>query len=353
MVASPTPAGIYTLSSILLVTPSIFVCLRYKARRVRSARWGTDDWLILSATLFQLGLAILLYYGAAQRTIGTHTEINRETGGVKQTWHEVEIAKYALIGQILIIFALGMLKSGVIMFYRRIFIGDTFRKVSLATLFLIAFWSIGFFLATILECNGHSPNFLWKSITTFKQQCQKYKYIQLAHAASDVVTDIIILSLPMPSIWRLQMPTSRKILVSLIFVVGFLSVAAGTARLAIVAEDIVETTPAARDVRGVSTNVLVWTYVELGVGIVASCLPTLNPIFEKRSIDSIVASVRSKVSLASLNFKNSDTQKKDTDVPKSLDSVEMHRTDSFSHNHTSRQITETDDIYPLTTVSAE
>jgi len=41
------------------------------------------------------------------------------------------------------------------------------------------------------------------------------------------------------------------------------------------------------------------------VGIVAACLPTLKPIFDNCSIDSVVASVRSKVPWGSLGAKSS------------------------------------------------
>jgi hypothetical protein len=50
---------------------------------------------------------------------------------------------------------------------------------------------------------------------------------------------------------------------------------------------------------------MVWTYVEVGVGVVAACLPTLKPIFDGRSLDSIVASVRSVLSIASIHSNNS------------------------------------------------
>ncbi|KAI9650668.1 hypothetical protein NHQ30_000689 [Ciborinia camelliae] len=52
---------------------------------------------------------------------------------------------------------------------------------------------------------------------------------------------------------------------------------------------------------GVETNAIVWTYVEVGVGVVAACLPTLKPIVNRRTPESIVNSVRSAISLNSLN----------------------------------------------------
>ncbi|KAF7534587.1 hypothetical protein G7054_g6143 [Neopestalotiopsis clavispora] len=50
----------------------------------------------------------------------------------------------------------------------------------------------------------------------------------------------------------------------------------------------------------------VWTYVEVGVGVVAACLPTLKPIFRGRTLDSIVASVRSVLSIPSNRSRGSN-----------------------------------------------
>ncbi|KAI0472212.1 hypothetical protein F4859DRAFT_522164 [Xylaria cf. heliscus] len=326
MVASPTQSGIYAVSSILLVTSSSFVALRYIARRIRAAKWGIDDWLVLCALMLQWGLAIILIYGASQRTIGSHTDYNPKTGAIVNTPHGNQISVFGSISAILTVLALGVLKSGVVAFYRRIFIGDRFRQV-------------------YLECNGHNLNLIWKSLATFKGQCQKYKNIQLSHCATDVATDLVVLSLPLPPIWKLNMSVRRKALLTLIFLVGFVSVAAGTARLVIVAEDIVETSPGSRDVLGTETNVLVWAYVEVGVAIIAACLPTLNPLLDTRSIGSVVTSVRSQVSLVFFASRNSQLSKT-SDVDGSS-GLELHPIDASNPTHKYRQMDEADSIHIL------
>ncbi|KAI1132271.1 hypothetical protein F5Y10DRAFT_218512 [Nemania abortiva] len=340
MVSSPTPPGIYTLAVILIVASAVAIALRYKARRIRAAPWKSDDWLVFSAMLFLWGLGIILIYGASQGTIGTHTKLNADTGAVIVTPHEDQISEFGGLSQILTVIALGALKFGVVMFYRRIFISAGFRTASLIVLVLITLWTVAFFFATVLECNGKNLNLLWKSIVTFKEQCQKYKTIQLAHCATDVATDLIVLSLPLPSIWKLRTSVQQKIVISLIFLIGFLSVAAGTARLVIVATNIVETTAGARDVRGVETNVLVWTYVEVGVGIVAACLPTLKPILDDRSIDSVVASVRSKISLQTLDSKSGHSKNSKNKAPDGSNGLEL----ASNQNHTYNEIGDPDSI---------
>jgi len=52
---------------------------------------------------------------------------------------------------------------------------------------------------------------------------------------------------------------------------------------------------------GVETNAMVWSFVEVAVGTVAACIPTLRPIINARTPESIVNSVRSAITLNSLS----------------------------------------------------
>ncbi|KAI0157122.1 hypothetical protein GGR52DRAFT_190861 [Hypoxylon sp. FL1284] len=331
MTSSPNQSGVYAVAIILILASAAAIALRYKARRIRAAPWKADDWLVSSAMLFTWGLGIILIHGASQGTLGTHTAINPKTGAVIVSPHDNQVSMYSAISQLLTVIALGTLKFGVVMFYRRIFIRDWYRKLSIAVLVIIALWTVAFFFATLFQCNGGNLNLRWKSAETFKYSCYRYKGIQLAHCVTDVATDLVVLAMPVNEVWKLRMTVRQKLVTSLIFLIGFLSTAAGTARLVIFSEDSLETTVGARDVRGVGTNVLVWGYVEVGVGVVAACLPTLKPIFDNRSLDSIVASVRSKVSLRSLN---SSTQrgKPGEEVPISSKDLEMLPFDGSNHN---------------------
>lgn len=109
----------------------------------------------------------------------------------------------------------------VVMLYRRIFAGKHFRVVSLIVAIMIVLWTISFIFATIFEC-GRDLGLLWKSLATLRTNCGKYKYIQLGHAESDVITDLIVLGLPLPSIWMLRLSATRRVALSLIFLLGLL-----------------------------------------------------------------------------------------------------------------------------------
>lgn len=60
--------------------------------------------------------------------------------------------------------------------------------------------------------------------------------------------------------------------------------------------------------------------VEMGVALVVACLPTLRPLFHGFSAESVVRSVRSKLSLQSLRSKPSSTDAKGDNTRTSYDS---------------------------------
>lgn len=128
------------------------------------------------------------------------------------------------IAQLIVIIGLGILKFSILLFYRRIFHSTWFRRASLAALGLITAWTVAFFFGTLFMCDGRPYDVIWKSLTTYKEYCWRYKYLWLGHCATDVATDILVLSLPLPQIWRLQMSVQRKIIVSAVFLVGLLYV---------------------------------------------------------------------------------------------------------------------------------
>lgn len=51
----------------------------------------------------------------------------------------------------------------------------------------------------------------------------------------------------------------------------------------------------------VLTTVAVWSQVEAGIAVITACLPSIRPLFHRKSLESLVNSLRSAISLHSLN----------------------------------------------------
>ena len=55
-----------------------------------------------------------------------------------------------------------------------------------------------------------------------KAHCINFKAAVYAHSAQNIFTDLVLICLPMPLIWGLQMRTELKLQISSIFLLGAL-----------------------------------------------------------------------------------------------------------------------------------
>lgn len=87
----------------------------------------------------------------------------------------------------------------------------------------------------------------------------------------NVITDFLILAVPVPLLWTLRVPIRRKIVISLLLCSGLFVIAAAIIRVALT----LESNPSA-------TNINRWGVRETIVGIVTINAPILRPMFTKK-----------------------------------------------------------------------
>lgn len=88
------------------------------------------------------------------------------------------------------------------------------------------FCSIGFVVGTIVAflCSPRPLSYFWTQFidpTGGYYAYDLYKFY-LGNAAANVTIDLMVLLVPVPIVWRLQLKTVRKILVCSIFLLGVL-----------------------------------------------------------------------------------------------------------------------------------
>lgn len=81
---------------------------------------------------------------------------------------------------------------------------------------LISTWAIIMVFLSIFNCNPISA--FW----THEGTCLNFKQFAIGYAIVNIITDFAIWLMPIPSVWRIQLPTPQKIAVSLIFALGLL-----------------------------------------------------------------------------------------------------------------------------------
>lgn len=106
------------------------------------------------------------------------------------------------------------IKYSILLLYRRVFPGKTFRKFLIATALVVTAWALAAFFSDVFTC--YPIEYQWD--TTIDGTCIDYGKVTLGIGIANVIIDFILLGLPLPILWKLQMSTRRKIL--LFFTLG-------------------------------------------------------------------------------------------------------------------------------------
>lgn len=114
-----------------------------------------------------------------------------------------------------------MSKVSVLLFYKRIFSIDRKFRVSLGiTVFLIVAYFLSAAAGLIFATNPVNAQWkYWLPHTSISD-----KPFWLAMAVINISLDVVILAIPQTKVWKLQLSTRKKALVSLVFLLGALYV---------------------------------------------------------------------------------------------------------------------------------
>ena len=128
-----------------------------------------------------------------------------------------DLLQIIIVASVNYVLCLGLAKFSILFLYRKLSQLRWFNLCVYTLMAIVISYSVGIIFALIFPCQPVSAN--WDlSVTDFK--CIDKAGIYLATAAANVITDVLILALPIPMILRLHMPKAQKIAVCLVFAVG-------------------------------------------------------------------------------------------------------------------------------------
>lgn len=241
------------------------VGLRVISRRLSRVHLRVNDYMIIFAllsTLCGIGAIITSVIGGGA---GQHQELLSDQQVVTY-WKAIFVLVLTWpITQTAI-------KISILQFYLQLFVTKQFRIAAYITMFVVCLWCVEQVLATLLICKPISYN--W-DFTTQKGSCANTTVNCIVGAGINIVTDLVILLLPMPTIWRLKIPTRSKISLSLIFGLGFIICIISCVRLSGLVFWNME------DGTYVNTMAVLWTSLESTLGIICACIVVMRPLFGK------------------------------------------------------------------------
>ncbi|QKX53488.1 uncharacterized protein TRUGW13939_00567 [Talaromyces rugulosus] len=279
----------------LIVFCSFMVGLRFYARWLKGSRLGMDDLAIALALLFVIAMAITILIETGMKGFGYSAAV----GDTGPNHPDANVAGWPT--ELLQVPALGCIKLSFLFFYRRVFIKFVAREFSFVNLFMIAAvsaWTICFFFLLLFLCNTDFAAY-WTSGTTEAERCLPTGMVHMGYAISDVVTDIIIILMPVGEIWKLHLPVRRKFAVMGVFGMGAITIAMSIVRMVIYQRALsVQFDPDA-DEEYLTTLTTYFSMLEAGLGVMAACLPVQYGLFRSEKVQSMIRSIHSLTSLGS------------------------------------------------------
>ncbi|KAF2136377.1 uncharacterized protein K452DRAFT_280074 [Aplosporella prunicola CBS 121167] len=171
--------------------------------------------------------------------------------------------------------AVSCTKFSIVLFYRRIF-SFTYG------FWLGAFLAVSYWVVILVVINtGCRPfSYFFEQYTnpTAEGTCIDLGLFYYANAIWAMLVDVVILLMPLPTIWSLQLPTQKRAAVTVIFLLGAFVVGASIARIVTLKHFL-----SAKDLTWEIGAVFIWSCVEPFVGIVSACLPTFAPLMRRVS----------------------------------------------------------------------
>ncbi|CZT12658.1 uncharacterized protein RAG0_16400 [Rhynchosporium agropyri] len=253
-------------ASISVVAMALRVYSRYSIVHIL----GVDDWLACAAVILLIPYTVINIY-------------NGQINGYGRHFWDLDPAKVQnmlqmfYVSELLYITTLTLVKSSILVFYFRVFPSQRFRIINLMTLCVVVMTGLAIFLCFVFQC---TPIYgLWNP--QLKPQCLNINTLAYTSGAMSVALDLIILILPLPAIVHLKM--RLKVKLSLCFMFGLGSLACITAgirlKYIVVASTLAD--PIFHPITGDDIMPALWSFVEICVALICSCLPALRALLSR------------------------------------------------------------------------
>ncbi|KAJ9209622.1 hypothetical protein DTO166G4_8794 [Paecilomyces variotii] len=254
----------WSIATCVSVTGLAFVtvCLRLLSRYERKQKLWWDDYMVIFSMVWNI-MVLGFILGMIKYGMGLHADTIPPE-------HVVMIAKLLVVAEVLYVYNLVWTKISFLLMYYRIFHVPYFKKWAYIIGTFVVLWVITIMFAFIFICVPVEK--LWTP--SLPGHCINQVGTWIANACSTIATDLAILVLPIPQVWKLQLARSQKIALTIAFCLGFFVVFASAYRFTVLFSY------SALDSSYTLAPTVGWTAIEISAGIISACLPTLRPALQ-------------------------------------------------------------------------
>ncbi|OTA99363.1 hypothetical protein M426DRAFT_325228 [Hypoxylon sp. CI-4A] len=246
----------------------VVVALRVLARRKANRQLDWSDYLVIASCFFAVVLQGVTISSVFDGGVGFHVHDIKTRFGIESG--SASFFKHLVIVQLLWVFSLSLCKISVIHLFSRIFVVQSFIVTARATYVLIGLWASAVILSAFLICQPVAFN--WdKSIDG--GTCGNGTISWIVTASLNMMSDLIILVMPMPYLLRLELAWPKRL-----FLAGSFSVGIMTCVVSIIRIDMI-TTINFDDVTFTAPNAILFTSLEPCIAVTMACVVILRPLF--------------------------------------------------------------------------
>ncbi|OTB07058.1 hypothetical protein M426DRAFT_93609 [Hypoxylon sp. CI-4A] len=269
-----------SLWTLVLTTVIVSARLFCRTRIVRSVTW--DDYFIVASWILAVALSFSIIYGA-NKGLGRHDENIPD-----ENWSALRRCEYVFT--VLYNPALMATKTSVLIFYLRLSKNTqkVLRLASWAVLALVNAAGTVLTLLNLLQCRPFVAAFDPNTQPTY---CLPVLTEFICSAPVNIVTDLAILALPLPVLTSMRLPRRQKIILIFTFALGVFVTVVDVVRIYYLEQAITQniatlaTSPVtfghSPEFAWNASVSFMWSAVEVNVGIICACIPTLKPLIRR------------------------------------------------------------------------
>ncbi|KAI0109286.1 hypothetical protein F4776DRAFT_657259 [Hypoxylon sp. NC0597] len=251
------------INCVMVVLVLVTISLRVYGR-LSGPGLGWDDYLVMLAT--PLGVGMLISQGLfAPVGNGYNLMENPELAA-----NIPFILQLTFFMQIMYVTLLASVKGSMLCFFIRVFATPFMQRASKICLVFVGLWLISYLGSCIFLCNPVSAQ--W----TGEGTCGAYIPMIQSLIATNAVGDVIIMALPMKTIWSLQTRTTDKIGITSCFALGIACVICAIFRFYYISNVALSS-----NVTGTMSTTIFLFILEPNLAILCVSIPMLRPLYSR------------------------------------------------------------------------
>ncbi|EAA29286.1 hypothetical protein GE21DRAFT_6923 [Neurospora crassa] len=247
----------------------ITVCFRLFARVAVVQNVGSDDYYIIGSMISSIAYLTVVMM-QIKAGLGRHLMSEDEVVGfLYALWATIWIYSLALM----------FVKMSITVQCYRVFRTPRMQKFFKIYFVLVVIYGLWTVFGTFFTC--WPVNLWWEMVRRErapKGVCMDKNIITFTNAGINIASDLVLAIIPIPLLWKLQIPKKQKLVLTSLFGMGMFASVMSIVRLSSLQQ--IGAAPAEeQSVMGVS--IAIWSCIEVNIAIMCASAPALKPLVIK------------------------------------------------------------------------